>query len=54
MTYTVTVTRPGFGRYQGGLYITSETFTDERKARDYYADMLVKYPRYEVDFLKSE
>lgn len=34
MTFTVTITRPGYGRYSGGEYITSQTFVDEKKARD--------------------
>lgn len=54
MTYTVTITRPGYGRYFGGSYITSQTFIDEKKARDYYTDCLVRYPKYKVEFLKSE
>ena len=54
MTYTVTITRPGYGRYSGGSYITSQTFVDEKKARDYYTDMLLKYPNYNVELLKSE
>lgn len=54
MTYTVTVTRPGHGRYTGGLYITSQTFKDEKKARDYYTDCLVRYPDLKVELLKSE
>lgn len=54
MTYTVTITRPGYGRYSGGAYITSRTFHDEDKARDYYTDMLLKYPNDKVEFLKSE
>ena len=52
MTYTVTVTRPGRGKYMGGDYtISSLTFRDEKKARDYYTDMLLKYPGYNVEFL---
>lgn len=31
MTYTVTITRPGYGRYPGGAYITSQTFIDEKR-----------------------
>ena len=53
-TYTVTITRPGFGRYKGGCYVTSRTFKNKDKAKDYYTDMLVKYPDYEVEFEKSE
>lgn len=55
MTYTVTVTCPGRGKYMGGDYtISSLSFKDEKKARDYYTDMLLKYPNYNVEFLKSE
>lgn len=54
MTYTVTITRPCYGRYSGGSYITSETFTDEKKARDYYTDCLVRYPNYDVQLTKGE
>jgi hypothetical protein len=54
MTYTVSVTRPGRGRYTGGAYVTSETFRDEKRAKDYYTDMLLKYPDYKVEFLTSE
>lgn len=54
MSYTVTVYYPGKGRYQGGNYISSLTSRDERKARDYYTDMLLKYPNYNVEFLESE
>ena len=39
---------------RGGAYVSSLTFTDERKDRDYYTDMLLKYPKYKVEFLKSE
>ena len=54
MTYTVTIIRPGYGRYSGGSYITSQTFVDEKRARDYYTDCLVRYPNYNVEFLKGE
>lgn len=54
MTYTVTITRPGYGRYSGGSYITSQTFTDEKKARDYYTDCLVRYPKFHVELTKGE
>ena len=54
MTYTVTISRPGYGRYSGGSYITSQTFVDEKRARDYYTDMLLKYPNYNVELLKGE
>ena len=53
--FTVTVSRPGRGRYSGGDYtISSLSFKDEKKARDHYTDMLLKYPKYSVVFLKSE
>jgi hypothetical protein len=36
----------------GGDYtISSLTFRDEKKARDFYTDMLLKYPDYNVEFL---
>lgn len=54
MTYTVTVYYPGRGRYQGGDKVSSLTFKDENKARDYYTDLLLKYPNYNVEFLESE
>lgn len=54
MTYTVTVYYPGRGRYQGGDKVSSLTFRDERKARDYYTDMLLKYPKYNVELIKGE
>lgn len=54
MTYTVTIYYPGRGRYQGGDKVSSQTFKDERKARDHYTDMLVKYPNYNVEFFNSE
>lgn len=54
MSYTVIVYHPGKGRYQGGDYVSSLTFRDERKARDYYTDMLLKYPNYNVEFYESE
>lgn len=54
MTYTVTIYYPGRGRYQGGDKVSSLTFRDECKARDYYTDMLLKYPKYNVEFLKGE
>lgn len=34
------------GRFRG------ETFYDEKKARDYYTDMLVKYPDADVQLIK--
>ena len=49
----VTVTRPGFGRYQGGNYTTGQAFRDEKKARDYYTDCLVRYPDAEVTIEKK-
>lgn len=54
MTYIVSVYYPGRGRYQGGDKVSSQTFTDEKKARDHYTDMLLKYPKYNVELLKSE
>lgn len=54
MTYHVTITRPGYGRYSGGAYITSQSFVDEKKARDYYTDCLVRYPNYNVELTKGE
>lgn len=54
MTYTVTIYYPGKGRYQGGFRYFSARFKDERKARDYYTDMLVKYPDYKVELIPSE
>lgn len=53
MTYTVTVYYPGRGRYQGGDRLSSLTFRDERKARDYYTDMLLKYPNAKVELIKG-
>ena len=51
MSYTVIVNkRTRFGDYA----VSSLTFTDERKARDHYAEMLVRYPNCNVEFLKSE
>ena len=49
-TYIVTVCHPGFGRFQGGTYDTRRLFRDEARARDYYTDMLLRYPNYEVKF----
>ena len=46
--FIVNVSRPGRGMYQGGTYDMCARFRDERKARDYYTDMLLKYPNYEV------
>lgn len=54
MTFYVTITRTGYGRYSGGAYITSQSFTDEKKARDYYTDCLVRYPNYNVELTKGE
>ena len=55
MTITVAVTRPGYGRYSGGSYtVSSLSFNDEKKARDHYTDMLLKYPNYNVELIKSE
>lgn len=53
MSWTVTVYFPGYGRFRGGYYPKSETFTDEKKARDHYTDMLLKYPKYNVELTKS-
>ena len=54
ITFTGAVYHPGRGRYQGGDYVSSLTFRDERKARDYYTDMLLKYPNYNVELLEGE
>lgn len=54
MEYIVTVNYPGTGKYLGGAYIKSRAFREEKKARDYYTDMLLKYPEYQVDFEKVE
>jgi hypothetical protein len=55
MTWTVLVTKPGYGRFSGGDYtVSSLTFKDERKARDYYTDMLLQYPEYNVELIKSK
>lgn len=54
VSYTVTVYFPSKGRYQGGDKVDSLRFKDERKARDYYTDMLLKYPNYNIEFLESE
>ena len=54
MSYTVIIYHPGRGRYQGGDHISSLTFRNERKARDYYTDMLLRYPDCNVEFIKSE
>ena len=54
ISYTVTIYYPGHGRYQGGDRVSSLTFRDERKAHDYYTDMLLKYPKYNVELTKSE
>jgi len=52
--YIVTVSRPGFGRFTGGTYDQSTTFRDEKKARDHYTDMLLRYPDYKVTIEKRE
>lgn len=49
----VTVSRPGFGAYTGGTFDQVYKFRDEAKARDYYTDMLLRYPNYEVTFNKK-
>ena len=55
MKFTVVITRPAHGRYTGGDYtVSSLTFRDERKARDYYTDMLLKYPNYNVELIKPK
>lgn len=46
--FSVMVTLPGRGRYQGGSYDICRTFRDERKARDFYTDMLLRYPQNDV------
>lgn len=52
--YTVTIYFPGRGRYQGGDCLSIRRFSDEKKARDYYTDMLLKYPKYNVELTTSE
>ena len=37
-----------------GMVIDARVFRSERKARDYYAESLVRYPNYEVKFEKIE
>ena len=54
MSWTDTIYYPGKGRYQGGDRLSSLTFRDERKARDHYTDMLLKYPKYNVELTNSE
>ncbi len=54
MTYTVTVYYPGKGRFQGGYMVSSLTFRDEKKARDHYTDMLLRYPNYNVELNKTQ
>ena len=51
--FTVTIIFPGHGRYRGGCYYKCERFRDETKARDYYAEMLLKYPDNEVKLGKE-
>lgn len=48
--YVVTVCHPGYGMFQGGTYDVTRIFVDRDKARDYYTDMLVKYPKCEVKY----
>lgn len=49
----VTVSLPGHGRYSGGAYpLENRTFRDEKKARSFYSDMLVKYSNANVEFVK--
>ena len=50
--YTVTITLLGLGRYRGGCYVRSMEFNDEKAARDYYAEKLVRYPDKEVKLEK--
>ena len=50
--YLVTVSRPGFGAYTGGTFDQVYKFRNEAKARDYYTDMLLRYPKYKVKFEK--
>lgn len=51
--FSVTVCLPGRGRFNGGTYDIYRTFKDERKARDYYTDMLLRYPNREVTLNKK-
>ena len=53
MLFTVTIYYPGKGRFSGGDKVSSLTFVDEKKARDYYTDMLLMYPLYNVELTKS-
>ena len=46
--FVVTVSWIGTGMYQGGTFSHVTNFVDERKAHDFYTDMLVKYPDAEV------
>lgn len=48
--FVVTVSYPGFGRFQGGTYDRIRRFKDRNKAREYYTDMLVRYPNYDVEY----
>lgn len=48
--YIVIVSLPGFGRFQGGTYDRVRRFRDREKARDYYTDMLLRYPNAEVKY----
>lgn len=50
--YSVTVLFPGRGRIIHGVFSDEQQFRDEAKARDYYTDMLLMYPGYEVKFTK--
>lgn len=38
----------------GPRYFHHEVFRDEKKARDYFTDCLVRYPDYEVELTKGE
>lgn len=48
--YIVIVSLPGFGKFQGGTYDKVRRFRDREKARDYYTDMLLRYPNAEVKY----
>lgn len=37
----------------GDFTVSSLTFRDEKKARDHFTDMLVKYPDCNVEFIKG-
>lgn len=50
--FSVVVSFIGYGRFQGGTFDIEKRFADEKKARDYYTDMLVRYPKQQVTFKK--